>query len=498
MLKGEKRAREEAHEIREAPKRAKIANLAPSDAGKPSFYRDLHKEDYLIDHRRACDDESPDVGEDLPPISLQHAGFGHFLDIFHGLGHFSDTDEVSSRGIRMAVDIFAEKMSRYYLDELGRRNVGLPALKNVLSSRTDGLSLQLIPAKVGSVRSAGHVWGLHNALSCVAEFKNEAGGVSSIPYVEMLGNFAHSTKAAANKPDSASLMDAWNFPCLGITIVGKLCIMFAFPVHLPVMLGHQVTFYAMIYFGEWRVVSLTPSLSCIEHAGDGNERNALYDAFTAASVLLACIHRDAKRLVETSPRLSLTGRRRLPYISSLLHPDSQSRIEFQILDFFSKGTGRFLYVARTSKGKIIVKFTRRYSYDLHTFCAARGFAPKLLGFERLPGGFFGVAMEFFEDASPFTEARGPKTAEWRRMLQEGVNSFHDAGLVHGDLRAPNILCDGNKVMLIDFDWGGKQGEVFYPQGKLDVELENERDVTNLKISFSDDRRVLYKTLSRIV
>ena len=107
-------------------------------------------------------------------------------------------------------------------------------------------------------------------------------------------------------------------------------------------------------------------------------------------------------------------------------------------------------------------------------------------------------MEFFEDASPFTEARGPKTAEWRRMLQEGVNSFHDAGLVHGDLRAPNILCDGNKVMLIDFDWGGKQGEVFYPQGKLDVELENERDVTNLKISFSDDRRVLYKTLSRIV
>ena len=32
--------------------------------------------------------------------------------------------------------------------------------------------------------------------------------------------------------------------------------------------------------------------------------------------------------------------------------------------------------------------------------------------------FFGVAMEFFEDASPFTEPRGPKTAEWKRMLQD--------------------------------------------------------------------------------
>ena len=34
------------------------------------------------------------------------------------------------------------------------------------------------------------------------------------------------------------------------TIIGKLCIMFAFRAHLSVMLGHQVTFYAMIYFGE--------------------------------------------------------------------------------------------------------------------------------------------------------------------------------------------------------------------------------------------------------
>ncbi|KAF8554451.1 hypothetical protein OG21DRAFT_1484651 [Imleria badia] len=481
-LRGEKRAREEADEIREALKRARIANHLPSDVGKPSVYREVHTKDYLIDHRRACDDESPDLGEKLPPISLQYAGFGHFLDIFYGHEHFSDTDKVSSREIRTAVDTFAERMSRYYPAELSRRDDGLPALKNVLSARTDGLSFRLLPGEVdGSVRSDGHIYGPHNAMSCVTKFKNEAGGVSTIPYVEMLGYFAHSTKTAAKEPDSASLMDAWNFPCLGMTII-----------------GHQVTFYAMIYFGEWRVVSLTPSLSCVECAGDGNERNALYDAFTAASVLLACIHQDAKRFIETPSRLSLTGRRRLPYISSLFDPDSRSRIEFHIVDPFSSGLDRFLYIARTSKGEIIVKFTRRYSYDLHTFCAGKGFAPKLLGFERLPGGFFGVAMELFEDASPFTAARGPKTAEWKKELKKLVNSFHDVGLVHGDLRSPNILCDGNKVMLVDFDWGGKQGEVSYPKCKLNRELENERNMTNLKITFADDRRVLEKTLDRVV
>jgi tRNA A-37 threonylcarbamoyl transferase component Bud32 len=32
-----------------------------------------------------------------------------------------------------------------------------------------------------------------------------------------------------------------------------------------------------------------------------------------------------------------------------------------------------------------------------------------------------------------------------------MQSFHDEGLVHGDLREPNILCDGENVMSIDFD-----------------------------------------------
>ncbi|KAI0251021.1 hypothetical protein BJV78DRAFT_1213821 [Lactifluus subvellereus] len=45
--------------------------------------------------------------------------------------------------------------------------------------------------------------------------------------------------------------------------------------------------------------------------------------------------------------------------------------------------------------------------------------------------------------------------KWIDDLQTLMQSFHDNGLVHGDLRELNILCDGEKVMLIDFDWSSK-------------------------------------------
>jgi len=78
-----------------------------------------------------------------------------------------------------------------------------------------------------------------------------------------------------------------------------------------------------------------------------------------------------------------------------------------------------------------------------------------------------------------------------------VKSFHDAGFVHGDLREPNIMCDGEKekAMLIDFDWGGKVGEAYYPTAWLSPELTNGRhDDTNPKITKEDDIRVLGNTL----
>ena len=82
-------------------------------------------------------------------------------------------------------------------------------------------------------------------------------------------------------------------------------------------------------------------------------------------------------------------------------------------------------------------------------------------------------------------------------LKELMQSFHDVDLVHGDLREPNIICNGEAVMLINFDWGGKIGDARYPSGRLPPELTDGRTSTSLSISKDDDWRALQNTLKRL-
>jgi len=187
--------------------------------------------------------------------------------------------------------------------------------------------------------------------------------------------------------------------------------------------------------------------------------------------------------------------RGLPPISSLRSPFSDTHIEFEILAPFSRlAPDRHLYTAKRTGGdheeKIIVKFTRRYSHELHMFCAKQGRAPALLGFEKLPEGFFGITMELVQPVSPHDRKRG----ELGKQLKTLVASFHDRDLVHGDLRVPNIVCNDQGVLIIDFDWGGKLGEASYPNSQLNPQLTIGRHSTDLKITKDDDIRVLNKTL----
>lgn len=78
-----------------------------------------------------------------------------------------------------------------------------------------------------------------------------------------------------------------------------------------------------------------------------------------------------------------------------------------------------------------------------------------------------------------------------------MDTFHSAGLVHGDLRDANILCKEGSVMLIDFDWGGADGEVSYPTGNLNEELLEGRVSNDLRITKEDDKRVLKRTLEKL-
>jgi Ser/Thr protein kinase RdoA (MazF antagonist) len=78
-----------------------------------------------------------------------------------------------------------------------------------------------------------------------------------------------------------------------------------------------------------------------------------------------------------------------------------------------------------------------------------------------------------------------------------MQSFHDEGLVHGDLRGPNMVCDGERVMLVDFDWGGEVGKACYPHARLCPDLRNGRDDSDTVVTKEDDRRVLQITLEEL-
>jgi serine/threonine protein kinase len=55
---------------------------------------------------------------------------------------------------------------------------------------------------------------------------------------------------------------------------------------------------------------------------------------------------------------------------------------------------------------------------------------------------------------------------WVKDINKVVTAFHSQGYVHGDLRPPNFVVNHNKLYVIDFDWGGKEGEVEFPDENL--------------------------------
>ncbi|KAH9160464.1 hypothetical protein EDB89DRAFT_2166122, partial [Lactarius sanguifluus] len=440
----------------------------PSMMAKPSKYKTLqnHLSEKILDDRPQADS--------VPPLSLLYDGFGNFMDN-SSLHQPICADEEQCK-LESYFNDFANEMTAFYPSEDSRRNTGLELLNKLLG-------IELMPASIDNVRTDGHHHGSHGAAICIVEFKNEPADNGLIAMVELAGYVARSHKESFDR--HKDLFEGWNVPCLGMTIVGPF-----------------ITFYGiMLLSRQWHIAALTPTLSCVASACEGRDHKALCAAFRSASILLNHIRDDVKQFVETPPK-SPTDHT-LPYISELpRYPnmDENQKFQFQLLRRHHEQEGRNLYIAKTSDDEeIIVKFTRQYSIKLHNFCAERGHAPTIRGFGTIPGDWYVIAMDYRSSStSPsksFYLAR--LRDKWKDDLNTLVQAFHDEDLVHGDLREPNMICDGEDILLLDFDWGGRVGEASYPCACLNSDLTDGREGISLGITKDDDIRVLQNTLAKL-
>jgi tRNA A-37 threonylcarbamoyl transferase component Bud32 len=89
---------------------------------------------------------------------------------------------------------------------------------------------------------------------------------------------------------------------------------------------------------------------------------------------------------------------------------------------------------------------------------------------------------------------------WEKDLIRLVEEFHGEGLVHGDLRDVNLIVprgEPERIILVDYDWGGKHGDVSFPSRHLYEDLTTMRELESLEITKEHDRRVLRNTIGKL-
>lgn len=110
---------------------------------------------------------------------------------------------------------------------------------------------------------------------------------------------------------------------------------------------------------------------------------------------------------------------------------------------------------------------------MHEHLAKNKFAPHIWYCDTADVGLIVVVMDLAPGVSAYglmsqeeseskTESAGKCPADAAPSLRSAVQCMHHGGFVFGDLRPPNIMVDGKKVMIIDFDWCGLENAVRYP------------------------------------
>lgn len=139
--------------------------------------------------------------------------------------------------------------------------------------------------------------------------------------------------------------------------------------------------------------------------------------------------------------------------------------------------------------RVFVKLVGRpYGEKVHKLLALHGYAPQLYGRKVLDGVPTAYVMEHLGSpwVSLYDLSKGDSSGILRSQavcnglkhgIEDIISILQDATMVHGDLRANNImikldgqqpvLLDSDRVVVkvVDFDWAGEAGVVRYPASR---------------------------------
>jgi serine/threonine protein kinase len=243
--------------------------------------------------------------------------------------------------------------------------------------------------------------------------------------------------------------------------------------------GSYLGFYGALWDGNRvRVEPLTPIFDMSIHWREKRARHAIASALDALMAAVASIEAHYKSIqaeaktnatsVENNSLLQKT--RGFPFMTSY-EDDAGQRVAFTYNERLDDEKLIFSAILHhPNSGECLVKYTWRYSEAAHNYLASHGSAPRIRRCVRISADWTAVIM----DKSTYQRLYGLRLSDAeqekvRRKVRSVVQTLHQGGFVHGDIRDTNILVDIGSlasedvaIHLIDFDWAGRLGEAKYP------------------------------------
>lgn len=175
------------------------------------------------------------------------------------------------------------------------------------------------------------------------------------------------------------------------------------------------------------------------------------EAYDALALHLSALKKGVNSLVTRhshSPSAGLPPIRHLsqrndyrlfPYpttFTSLLGPSKGEQVEFSYTEGIANNSLIFIGQMK-NMSQLWIEFTRQSGEDMHRWCSERGLVPKLLGFERLVGGWSMVIIERSDESWVHLADRNTSRGT---AVQATITQLHEEECInHGDIQSTNIL-----------------------------------------------------------